>query len=107
MGFSKPICSYKTITDVTEAALRRYPTLWLKSSKYVAVDNYTIETAALTIEEVTRNSVKINGTNTDLSSVKKGDYLIIGDYHFDEREVVTRIIDTWDIATRTATFKSL
>ncbi|AJG86982.1 hypothetical protein BG02_3222 [Bacillus anthracis] len=95
----------KTITDVTEAALRRYPTLWLKSSKYVAVDNYTIETAALTIEEVTRNSVKINGTNTDLSSVKKGDYLIIGDYHFDEREVVTRIIDTWDIATRTATFK--
>lgn len=61
----------KTITDVTEAALRRYPTLWLKSSKYVAVDNYTIETAALTIEEVTRNSVKINGTNTDLSSVKK------------------------------------
>ncbi|PHB12484.1 hypothetical protein, partial [Bacillus pseudomycoides] len=59
----------------------------------------------LTIEAITRNSVKISGTNTDLTSVKKGDYLIIGDYHFDEREVSARIIDTWDAATRTATFK--
>lgn len=97
----------RTITNVSESELRKYPSLWLESSSYIGANNYTIETAKLVIEGIAKNSVKINGTNANLTDIQVGDCLVIGDYHFDERQVAVRIIDAWDSVNRIATFKQI
>ena len=95
----------RQITGVTEAEIRRYPTLFLKSCKYSDDGNYDIETANMVIKKVGENSLTIDNTGATLTDIKKGDILAIGDYYGDNRTVAIRIIDTWDTATNTATFR--
>jgi pSer/pThr/pTyr-binding forkhead associated (FHA) protein len=92
-------------SGVSEQTVRDYPTRWIKSVTFQN-PTYTISTAALKILSVTKNTVTINNTNVAYDSLPKaGDLLTIGTYHIDNREITTRVIDSWDNSTKTATFK--
>lgn len=101
-------CSFvstRKITNVTEAEVRRYPTLWLKSCTPVSADNYTLETSVLKIAGATNRSIKIDSTGVTFNDVKAGDIIVIGDYHGDNREVQSRVISSWDSINHIASFK--
>ncbi|MEF3303449.1 SGNH/GDSL hydrolase family protein [Paenibacillus sp. GYB003] len=90
---------------VTEQQLRRMPTLFLKNCVYTGDEYYTVDTAELVVADSNANSVTINGESAELGGVRKGDVVVIGNYDGDNRNVLSRIIEHWDAATRTATFE--
>lgn len=89
---------------VTERQLRRLPALYLKNCTYDGNDRYTVDTAELVIAEATTNRMAIDDTGADLSGVRQGDVVVIGNYYGDNRNVLCRIIHRWEADSRTATF---
>lgn len=94
----------RRIERLKEEEVRRLPVLFLKSCRYEGPDCYLIETAELITAAATERSVSIDGEGADVADVRAGDLIVIGDYYGDNRNVQSRIIESWDPLTRTAVF---
>lgn len=92
------------LAGLSEEELRSIPTLLMKSCSRGADGRYRVETAELVIGGVAERSVVIDWVSADLSDVREGDVLVIGDYDGDNRNVQFRIVEQWDAASRTAWF---
>ncbi|MCU6708377.1 SGNH/GDSL hydrolase family protein [Paenibacillus sp. J5C_2022] len=94
----------RTLSGLTEERVRAMPTLLMRSCKRQPDGSYRLETADLLVEQTTDRSVTIDGQDADLSDVRPGDTLVIGDYYGDNRNVLFRLVERWDSASRTAWF---
>lgn len=94
----------RALTGLSEAQVRDMPTLLMRSCRRQSDGSYRLETADLLIEQVTDRSVTIDGKDADLTDVRAGDTLVIGDYSGDNRNVLFRRVERWDSASRTAWF---
>ncbi|MHA6481216.1 hypothetical protein ACX1C1_04835 [Paenibacillus sp. strain BS8-2] len=98
------VASRRLQEGISEASLRQMPTLVMKRCAMEREGLYEVETSELLIEGLTERSVTIDGANADLSDVREGDIVVLGDYWGDNRNVQCRIIERWESSTRTAVF---
>ncbi|MBD2862986.1 hypothetical protein [Paenibacillus oceani] len=94
----------RRIEGLSEADVRRLPTLLIQNCRYDGPDRYSVDTAELIVAACEQRCVVLDGTGASFDSVKQGDLVVVGDYYGDNRNVQSRLIESWDPDTRTARF---
>jgi hypothetical protein len=98
------VCTRK-LAGLSEAQVKKHPSLWLKALNYLGNDKYAIETCELSISKVEENSITFSSEGVDFGEIRAGDILVIGDYHGDERSIQCRLIESWDPERYKAQFR--